>query len=266
MVQVFKSEGFVDEKSGIDYGFFGRQGGQSEGLYAWLNCGAGSNDEAGAVEANRAAVAGAMSVSVDRLFTPYQVHSAVCARVDRGGFVGGGRPEADALVTDQTGVAIGIVTADCAPVLFYAEREGRGGVIGAAHAGWRGAIGGVLEATIQSMLAYDGVVVENIRACIGPCIGRASYEVDLAFYKNFVQQNEDYDAFFSSGQAETKFMFDLGGFCGFRLREAGVSQVSIMDCDTYVREADFFSYRRMTHRKESDYGRQISAIALRDVT
>lgn len=270
MVQIFRADGFIDEAAQeVAYGFFGRQGGHSKGIYASLNCGVGSNDDAAAVAANRADICAVLGGALGEIYTPYQVHGSVCSRVGQDGFevaLGAGvRPEADAVVTDRVGVVIGVVTADCAPVLFYAPREGGlGGVIGAAHAGWRGAVGGVLEATIDALCQYEGVERAQIRACVGPCIGRASYEVDLGFYKEFVQLDERYESFFSSARTDNKFLFDLGGFCGWRLREAGVSRVSIMDCDTYAREADFFSYRRTTHRGEVDYGRQISAISLRD--
>ena len=259
MVQVFRSNGFIDDSS-VRYGFFGRQGGASEGVYHSLNCGLGSDDDPALVRDNRGRVAGELGLATEAdLFGVYQVHGDVCARVDTD-FEG--RPEADALVTDRAGAGVSVVTADCAPVLFYARKADGAPVVAAAHAGWRGALGGVLEATVEAMCGYDGVEADAIAACVGPAIARGSYEVSLDFAKPFLIAAERYEVFFSPGAAENKLQFDLPGFCALRLAEAGLKQVSVMDMDTYAREDDFFSYRRGTHRSTTEYGRQISAIAI----
>lgn len=255
---VFKTDNFLAEDDArVSYGFFGRQGGVSTGVYTSLNCGLGSGDDPAAVEENRQRVA--QAVGAEDVLSLYQVHGADCARVDQA-WDNTDRPEADAFVTDRVGIALGIVTADCAPVLFYADGAS-GPVIGAAHAGWRGALGGVLGATVEAMRGYDGVA--DIRAVIGPCIAKASYEVSLEFVKPFLEVSDEYERFFSSAASADKLLFDLAGFCAARLAEAGVGHVSIMDLDTYARDADFFSYRRATHLGEPDYARQLSVITIR---
>jgi YfiH family protein len=246
------------------HGFFGRQGGVSGGMYVGLNCGIGSNDDPDHVRANRAAVAEAMGIAPNDLCGVYQVHGSRCIRIGPPHphpLPGGEREKADAQVTDLPGVALSILTADCAPVLFYGEADGRP-VIGAAHAGWRGAIGGVLEATVYRMEEY-GVKAGDIRAAIGPCIGKRSYEVDDAFAAPFMAEDPENERFFMGASRPGHLMFDLPGYCARRLYDCGVSQVTISGVDTYAREEDYFSYRRTTHRKEPDYGRQISVIVIR---
>lgn len=256
-MQVFREPRFLAvDHARVSYGFFGRKGGVSAGVYASLNCGLGSGDDGAAVADNRRRVAAA--VGAEDVLSLYQVHGAECVRVDAA-WDNGDRPEGDAFVTDVKGVALGIVTADCAPVLFYADGA-RGPVVGAAHAGWRGALDGVLGTTVEAMRGYEGV--DSVRAVVGPCIAKASYEVSLDFVQPFLDVDDAYDRFFSSAAAEGKLLFDLGGFCAARLAEAGVSNVSIMDLDTYARRDEFFSYRRATHAGEADYARQLSVISI----
>lgn len=260
MVSKFTQPDFLKDASDVGYGFFGRQGGVSEGIYVSLNCGQGSDDTPEHVAENRKRIAEAMGVEQARLLSLYQIHSDKCITVD-GLWGDDEKPQADALVTDQAGVALSILTADCAPVLFYGEKNDGAPVIGAAHAGWRGAFGGVLGSTVQAMVEM-GAGINSISVCIGPCIGKASYEVDMEFYKNFIETDEGNEHFFGAAAKANHFMFDLAGYGAMRLAQAGVKKVSICDRDTYVNEADFFSYRRKTHRGEADYGRQISAIVI----
>lgn len=240
------------------HGFFGRQGGVSEGIYQALNCGVGSNDNPDHIQANRAAVAEAMSIETGSLVSLYQVHGAECLKVER---PFSERPKADAQVTDVPGLALSVLTADCAPVLFYGEANGKP-VIGAAHAGWRGAVGGVLESTIYKMEEY-GVKAGDLRAAIGPCIGKRSYEVDDAFAAPFMAEDSGNESFFMGAARPGHLMFDLPGYCAKRLYDCGLGQVTISGVDTCAREVEYFSYRRTTHRKEPDYGRQISVIVIR---
>lgn len=262
MVQVFRSNAFLAaDDEAIAYGFFGRGGGVSGGSYDSLNCGIGSSDDLARVMENRGRVAESLGLKRSALPPLYQVHGDVCLRVDEP-WAADHRPEADAFVTDRAGVGLGVLTADCAPVLFYADGV-NGPVIGAAHAGWRGAIGGVLQSVIRMMCSYEGVEASGIRACVGPCIGRASYEVSLDFAEPFMEQDDACEAFFSAAPQEGKLLFDLPGYCAFVLAEAGVKAVSILDEDTYTQDDAFFSYRRASHRCEGDCGRQISVIAIR---
>ncbi|MCB1532541.1 MAG: peptidoglycan editing factor PgeF [Alphaproteobacteria bacterium] len=242
----------------VSHGFFGRQGGVSEGIYESLNCGQGSGDDPAHVEENRARVAAKLGVGRARLLSLYQIHSDVCLRVTEGWEE---RPEADAHVTDRPGLALSILTADCAPVLFYGEKDDGAPVIGAAHAGWRGAFGGVLESTVGAMKDL-GAKPASIRAAIGPCIAKASYEVDDGFVQRFIETDEANEHFFGAAARAGHAMFDLAGYAAARLARAGVKNVSILDLDTCADEAAFFSYRRKTHRNEPDYGRQISAIVI----
>jgi YfiH family protein len=240
----------------IRHGFFTRQGGVSTGLYSSLNCGFASEDNPDHVAANRAIVAQSLQVPPENLLNPYQVHSPTCVTVDAP--FTGDQPCADALVTCTPDLAIGVLTADCAPVLF-ASRDGK--VAGAAHAGWKGAIGGVLEATVEAMTA-QGAVRRDIIAAIGPCIAQSSYEVGTEFRDAFTAQAADYAGFFMPSSHPDHFHFDLLGFVRHRLEQAGVGTVEALGIDTYADEARFFSYRRTTHRGETAYGRQMSAIAI----
>ncbi len=240
---------------GVRHGFFTRKGGASSGLYAGLNCGRGSKDQQDVVATNRARVADAMGVPPDRLAGVNQVHSAdVVVITDPDRINAADQPDADALVTALPGVALSVLTADCQPVLFA---DAQAGVIGAAHAGWKGALSGVLEATVDAMRDLGAT---QIRAVIGPSISQRAYEVGWDFMENFTAEDPEYQRFFSNGPND-KPMFDLPGFGLSRLRAAGVEAAWIGHC-TYSDPERFFSYRRTTHQNEPDYGRLISAIAL----
>lgn len=234
----------------VRHGFFTREGGASTGIYAGLNCGNGSSDQVEVVTLNRARVAQFMDVAV--LSGVHQVHSAVAVVADPDT-----RPKADALVTSTPGVALSILTADCQPVLFA---DTHAGVIGAAHAGWKGAIDGVLEATLDAMEGL-GAARSRVRAVIGPSISQKAYEVGPEFMDRFVDEDPDYARFFANG-ADGKYQFDLIGFGLMRLRRAGVHEAEWTGHCTYGDPARFYSYRRATHRKEADYGRLIASIRL----
>lgn len=256
-IECFEVEGFLDDAAVVRYGFFGRQGGVSEGLYNSLNCGAGSDDGVLQVVENKESVR--EEIGASHLVTLHQVHSKRCVVVDAP--IDGAPPEADAMVTDKAGIALGVLTADCAPVLFYGEKADGAPVVGAAHAGWGGAFRGVLGETVAQMTAL-GAEVLSIRAAVGPCIAQSSYEVSDAFAVPFVEEDEANERFFVAGEKDGHLMFDLPAYCGFKLSKAGVMQVSMQGMDTYAQEDRFFSYRRATHRDEPDYGRQISVIAI----
>ncbi len=244
----------------VRHGFFARTGGVSEGIYASLNCGPGSDDDDPHVAENRARVTRALDMPEGRLQTLHQVHSNIAITVtNQTPWQTGERPQADALVTDRPGVAIGVLTADCAPVLFF-EPESR--IIAAAHAGWKGAVGGILESTIDAMTAL-GARTAHIRAAVGPCIMRASYEVSDDFRAPFIAHDPDSERFFTAGKREGHEYFDLPGYICYRLAGAGITKVEALDRDTCAEEDMFFSYRRATLRGEPDYGRQVSAIALK---
>jgi len=243
---------------GIRHGFHTRQGGASEGLYASLNCGFGSGDDMAVVARNRAKVAERLTVDEAALLTVWQWHSSDVINVNAPWDVRK-PPEGDAMVSATPGIALGILTADCAPVLF-ADAEAR--VVGAAHAGWKGAIAGITDATIAAMENL-GARRERIVAVIGPTIGHASYEVGPELYAAFVKQSPDNGAHFSHSPGHPqRHHFDLPGYLIARLEKAGVNEASQLGVDTYQNEDSFFSYRRMTHRGEKVYGRQISTIAL----
>lgn len=241
--------------SGIAHGFLGRRGGVSLGVHTGLNTGPGSADDAAAVAENRARAAAAVLPGA-ALVTLFQVHSAdvvtVVAPIDFEE-----RPRADAMVSDRPGLLLGILTADCAPVLL-ADRAS--GVIGAAHAGWKGALAGVTDRTVEAMVAL-GAKRERIAAAIGPCIARVSYEVDDGFARRFEEHDPANEVFFTPGRPGHR-QFDLAGYVAARLAAAGVRQVELTGHDTYADATRFFSYRRATHRSEPDYGRQISLIGL----
>jgi len=241
--------------AGVAHGFLGRRGGVSAGLFDSLNVGIGSSDDRAAVVENRRRAANAVLPDAT-LATGFQVHGAEVATATHA-FADDARPRCDAMVTDRPGVLLGILTADCAPVLF-ADREA--GVVGAAHAGWKGALAGVTDATIAAMEAL-GADRARIAAAIGPCIARASYEVDTGFLQRFAEADPANERFFAEGRAD-HFQFDLEAYVAHRLAAAGLTRVAAMGLDTYADEARFFSYRRTTHRAEPDYGRQISLIGL----
>ncbi|ADZ69622.1 peptidoglycan editing factor PgeF [Polymorphum gilvum] len=241
----------------VAHGFFTRQGGVSEGIYDSLNIGLGSSDRREAVLENRARIAARLGVDAGRLVSPYQVHSADVIAVDTPWREDQDR-KADALVTNSPGLALGISTADCGPVLF-ADVGAR--VIGAAHAGWRGALTGVLENTLDAMERL-GARRSRIVAVVGPTISAAAYEVGPEFHERFTARDPDYSGFFSPSTRADHFMFDLPAFILMRLRAAGVGRATSLDLCTYANEERFFSYRRTTHHGEPDYGRLMSAIVL----
>jgi YfiH family protein len=238
------------------HGFLGRQGGMSTGTVSGLNVGLGSNDDPQAVAENRRRAVEAVAPGA-LLTTVYQTHSADAVIVTAP-FPDDARPHADALVTDRPGLVLGIVTADCAPILL-ADVEA--GVIGTAHAGWKGALGGVTDAVIAAMETL-GARRERISAAIGPCIARASYEVDDAFRLRFADTDPSTERFFADGRRAGHFQFDLEAYVAHRLAAAGVTRVAALGLDTYAQADRFFSFRRATHAGEPDYGRQISLIGL----
>lgn len=250
-IDIARAEGLA----GFPHGFLGRRGGVSTGVAASLNVGLGSDDEPADVAENRRRAAAAIAPGA-RLVGVYQVHSPTCVTVTEpwGDDV---RPQADALVTNRPGLLLGVVTADCAPILF-ADRTA--GVVGAAHAGWKGALGGVTDATIAAMVAL-GARPERISAAIGPCIAQPSYEVDDRFRATFLTADRANDGFFESGRPG-HWQFDLPGYLARRLVHAGIGAVERLGLDTCSQEGRYFSFRRATHRAEPAYGRQISAISL----
>ncbi len=251
---MIESERLRDETGSIRHGFFTREGGVSEGLYASLNCGLGSADAREAVTENRGRVARRLGSTPGRLLTVHQVHSPVALIVEEPW--PSAPPKADAMVTRTPGLAIGALSADCAPLLL-ADREAK--VVAAAHAGWRGAIGGVIEATLDAMETI-GARRDRIAAVIGPSISQGAYEVGREFRASFEDEDPANAAFFSNGADEAHFQFDLPGYCLKRLRRAGVQACESLGLCTYASESKFFSYRRSVHAGEPDYGRQISAI------
>jgi len=238
---------------GVPHAFLGRRGGVSTGIHAGLNVGIGSDDDAGAVTENRRRATEAVLPGA-RLVTLYQTHSADVVRALT---AFDDRPHGDALVTERPGLALGILTADCAPVLL-ADRAA--GVVGAAHAGWKGAIGGVTDAAIDAMERL-GARRDRIAAAIGPCIARSSYEVDDAFARRFEEDDPANERFFAPGRPG-HHQFDLEAYVAHRLALAGLVRIEMLGLDTYGDEDRFFSFRRATHRGESGYGRQISIIGL----
>lgn len=241
---------------GIGHGFFGRQGGVSEGLYEGLNCGPGSRDDAAAVASNRALVAGHLGAG--HLVSLSQVHGTT-VHVVGPDWDFAARPDGDAMVTRHPGIALGILTADCAPVLLA---DPRARVVGAAHAGWKGALNGVLEAAIAAMEGL-GARRGDIAAAIGPCISQANYEVGWEMRDKFLEHGGlRARKFFQPSDKEGHYRFDLAGYAAHRLEQAGIGSVAGLGLCTYPPENGFYSFRRATHRGESDYGREISAILL----
>ncbi|MFN3701357.1 MAG: peptidoglycan editing factor PgeF [Alphaproteobacteria bacterium] len=260
----YDMEHFCDNaKDPVFHGFFGRRGGVSKGVYNALNCGSGSDDLPENVKKNYETIAGVINIEPEHIMTVHQVHGNACITVQDKLWRADEKPQADALVTDRGGVAIGVLTADCAPVLLRGQKPDGAPVIGAAHAGWKGAIGGVLDSVTQAMIDL-GAEKSSLRACIGPCIAQVSYEVSEEFVQPFMDEDGENERFFMAGRAENRLMFDLAGYCANKLALIGVRNVYIKDLDTYFNEEDFFSYRRATHRAEKDYGRQISLIMIKD--
>ncbi|MBL9047335.1 MAG: peptidoglycan editing factor PgeF [Tabrizicola sp.] len=249
MLEILTSDALV-----CRHGFFTRKGGASSGIFAGLNCGTGSSDQTEAVAINRARVTEAMGVAPEALVTVHQVHSATAIPVSGPLTI---KPEADAMVTATPGVLLGVLTADCQPVLFH-DRKAQ--VIGAAHAGWRGAVDGVLEATLDAMEAL-GAERSRIAAVIGPTISQAAYEVGPEFLDRFRTEDEDATRFFANGNGD-RLLFDLPGYGLHRLRQAGIGHAEWTGHCTYRDPDRFFSFRRTTHAGEADYGRLISTIRL----
>ncbi|MGH6959055.1 MAG: peptidoglycan editing factor PgeF [Dongiaceae bacterium] len=241
----------------VRHAFFTRLGGVSEGVYDSLNCGLGSGDETARVQENRRRAMALVELPAEALATAYQVHSPDVAVVERPWTLAE-RPKVDAMVTTRPGMALGISTADCVPVLFA---DAAAGVIGAAHAGWRGAIGGVLEATVAAMQT-QGARGPRIHAAIGPCIAQPSYEVGPEFPAPFLEQDADNARFFIASTRAGHFMFDLPGYVASRLARLGLGSIDDVHCDTCAEADLFFSYRRTTLQGEPDYGRGLSVIAL----
>ena len=243
--------------SGIKHGFFTREGGTSAGLYKTLNCGWGAKDDTVAVVDNRARVAQHLGASANEVLTLYQAHSATAFKAT-GMIARDALPQADAIVTAKRGLVIGVLTADCAPVLFAGDD---GKVVGAAHAGWRGAAGGILEATVAAMEEL-GAKRGSIRASLGPCINQQAYEVGLEFEAELLGLSPANSRFFMKPKGATKPRFDLPGYVEARLKSSGVAKVERNSPCTHRNESLFYSYRRSTQRSEADYGRQISAIVV----
>lgn len=241
---------------GVKHGFFTRKGGISTGMYDSLNCGPGSSDDPAAVAENRNRIAACLTGTAKPINTLYQVHSSTVVLLDKP-IPPGEKIEADALITGEKNLILGILTADCAPVLLS---DPGAGIIAAAHAGWRGALDDLLENVVANMIQM-GAIKENIRAVVGPAIGAKSYEVRRDFKDAFLVRREENQRYFSD-QGGGKFRFDLERFCLDRLREAGLTKISSLGLDTCAREQEFFSFRRATKRGEEDYGRQLSAIYL----
>lgn len=241
----------------VRHGFLTRKGGVSEGIYAALNCGPGSNDAPEAVIENRRRAVEKIGLGAAPLVTCYQIHSAEVVRVNEP-WTPANAPKADALVTNQQGIALGVLTADCAPVLFS---DAQAGVVGAAHAGWKGAVGGVLEATVREMVRL-GAQSQNIRAAIGPCIHQKSYEVGAELCQAVLQASDwALDLFEPSGRPD-HYQFDLPGYVAGRLARMELARFEVLALDTYADEGQFFSYRRTTHHGGGDYGRALSVIGM----
>ena len=240
---------------GFPHGFLGRRGGVSTGELAGLNVGYGSSDDRSAIDENRRRAIGALLPEA-RLATVHQVHSAEVVHVDQP-WAQDERPRADAMVTVRSRLLLGILSADCAPVLFADEQAG---VVGAAHAGWRGALAGVTDSTIAAMERL-GARRDHIHAAVGPCVAQGSYEVDEAFRHRFLEHDRENERFFVLGPAARPH-FDLEAYVVHRLIAARIGEVEALNLDTYAAPDRFYSYRRATHRGEADYGRQLSAIAI----
>ena len=242
---------------GLAHGFFTRLGGVSHGVYASLNVGVGSRDAQDAVTENRARVAAALGVAPERLAVPYRIHSLDAVAISEP-WPPDARPRCDALVTATPGLALGVTGADCAMILFADQRAG---VIGAAHAGWKGALAGVVEATVAAMERL-GAERGNMVAALGPCIGHRSYEVGPEFVVAFDNAGEDTGCYFTPSCRAGHSMFNLNAYIAERVARSGVGRFEDLRLDTYADERRFFSYRRATHRKEPDYGRLMSVIVM----
>lgn len=247
----------LPDEGRIRHAFFTRQGGVSDGIYASLNIGLGSKDDTQAVQENRRRVAGFFGETGDALHTVYQVHGRSTVRVD-GPWPGGTPPQADAMVTDRPGVVLGVLSADCTPILLA---DAAAGVVGAAHAGWKGALGGILPSVVAAMEGL-GAQRSRIAAAIGPTIAQASYEVGPEFPAPFLEQDSAHQAFFIDSDRDGHFMFDLPGYVAKVLDSLDIGGVEDLARDTCAEPEMFYSYRRATKQSEPDYGRCVSAIAL----
>jgi len=250
----------LNDVDNVRHAFFTREGGVSTGIYAGLNCGTGSDDKPGAVTENRRRAMARLGLGVDDLRTVHQVHGYNVLNVTDT-VSAADRPRADALVTATPGVALGILTADCVPILLA---DGGGKVIGAAHAGWKGALAGITDAVVEAMIDL-GAARSDIRAVVGPCIGPDSYEVGPEFPEPFLDEDPGNKRFFQLAERDGHYMFDLDDYVHTRLAEAGLYAVQSTALDTFADEQKFYSYRRTTHRGEPDYGRQLSAISISPV-
>jgi len=247
----------LSKLAGIRHAFFTRAGGVSDGVYESLNGGVGSRDAPDKVAENRARMAASLGVAPERLISAYQIHSPTVVVADQP-WSADNRPRADAIVTRTPKLAIGVSTADCGPLLFA---DAEAGVIGAAHAGWRGAASGVIEATVAAMEQL-GAERDRIAVALGPTIRQANYEVGPEFVASFTADDPTNAQFFESSPKTGHAMFDLAGYIASRIRRAGIAQFEDLGLCNYAEPARFFSFRRMTHRGEADYGRHINAIAL----
>lgn len=254
----FQSDALAGPKH-IVHGFYGRRGGVSLGDFAGLNCGYGSGDDPNLVRENRLRIARDLGASEDRLLTVYQIHSADAVTVTAP-WLREEAPKADGMVTNVRGLALGVLAADCAPVLFA---DHRAGVIGCAHAGWQGAFRGIVMSVVTRMEAL-GANRNAITACVGPCISQRNYEVGPEFHARFVASSRDYSRFFTTSGKDGHWLFDLPGFVLLMLKDSGVSQAVTLSLCTYADEPGFFSFRRTTHRNDVNYGRNLSAIMLAD--
>lgn len=247
----------LDAVCGLRHGFFTRKGGVSQGVYASLNTGFGSGDDEAAVAENRGRALARLGLGDMPLCTAYQCHSADCITVTEP-WPKQAAPKADAMVTERPGIVLGVLTADCAPVIF-ADRDAH--VIGVAHAGWKGVLGGVMEAAVEAMVGL-GAARPNIAAAIGPCIGGKSYEVGAGFRAAFMAADQANDGYFNPASRADHHMFDLAAYAADRLEALGLRAVENLALDTYADEQRFFSYRRSCHNGEGDYGRLLSMVAL----
>ena len=257
MIKPLILPGFADDA--ISYGFFGRNGGVSDGVFGSLNMKEGTGDDLEAVQENYIRVCEALGLEEGQVTYVTQVHGAECHVTDA--------PllrsiEGDAIVTSTPGLGVAVLTADCGPVLFFGRRADGSPVVGAAHAGWGGAVKGILEATRDAMLK-EGATLESLHAAVGPCIAQKSYEVSAGFEKPFLDEDPESARFFKA-MLDGKQQFDLPGYIAFRLKRAGINQITVGGQDTYSEESNWFSYRRSTHRNEGQGGRQISAICIRN--
>ena len=248
----------LENNSNVKHAFFTRNGGVSKNIYSSLNIGLSSNDNKDNIIENRNRVATSFSLSINNLCIASQIHSNKVFVIDNPNVDIKSTPEADAIVTNQKNIIISVLTADCTPILFYDKKNQ---IIGAAHSGWKGAINGIVDNTVEEMLNL-GASLSSITAIIGPTIRQKSYEVDNKFRDNFINENNNNAQFFINSIKDNHYMFDLPSYIKSKLNNIQVSDIHDLEIDTYSNEDMFFSYRRKTHRNEDDYGRQISAICL----